>query len=68
MIDFIPIAGTKHVNHLKENAGAINVQLTKENEQRIRKAIESVGGSRGGRYLETLLDKCFSDTSELEDT
>ncbi|KAK8111651.1 aldo-keto reductase [Apiospora kogelbergensis] len=45
--DFIPIPGTKRVKYLEENAGAAEVQLSKDDETKIRKAIESVGGSKG---------------------
>jgi aryl-alcohol dehydrogenase-like predicted oxidoreductase len=47
--DFIPIPGTKRVKYLEENAKAVDVQLSKEEEQGIRKAIEGVGGSKGER-------------------
>jgi aryl-alcohol dehydrogenase-like predicted oxidoreductase len=67
VVDFIPIAGTKHVKYLKDNAGAVDVQLSKDDEQRIRKAIDSIGGTKGGRYPKSMLDKCFGDTAELED-
>ncbi len=60
------MAGTKHVTYLEDNAGAIDVQLSKEDEQRIRKAIESIGGTKGSRYPQALLDKCFGDTPELK--
>ncbi|KAF2460330.1 aldo-keto reductase [Lineolata rhizophorae] len=63
--DFIPIPGTKHVKYLKENAGALNVELSKEDDARIRKTIESVGGSKGARYPEPFLSHCFGDSPEL---
>lgn len=57
--DFIPIPGTKRVKYLEENLKAAEVQLSNEEEQSIRKAIESVGGSKGGRYPAAMLALCF---------
>lgn len=64
-LDFIPIAGTKHVKYLEDNAGAVDVKLSREDEQRIRNSIESVGGAKGSRYPEATLSSCFGDTPEL---
>ena len=63
--DFIPIPGTKHVKYLKDNAGAASVHFTKEDEKRVREAIESVGGAKGARYPAAHLAHCFGDTPEL---
>ncbi|KAK8003256.1 hypothetical protein PG989_002975 [Apiospora arundinis] len=63
--DFIPIPGTKRIKYLGENAGAVKVQLSKEDETKIRKAIESVGGSKGARYPPAMMSKCFGDSPEL---
>lgn len=63
--DFIPIPGTKRVKYLEENVAAINVVLSKEEEVKIRKAIESVGGSKGARYSPAMMAKCFGDSVEL---
>lgn len=65
MADFIPIPGTKRIKYLGENAGAVKVQLSKEDETKIRKAIESVGGSKGARYPPAMMSKCFGDSPEL---
>ena len=37
--DFIPIPGTKRVKYLEENAKAVDVTLTKEEELDFRKAV-----------------------------
>ena len=66
LLDFIPIPGTKRTKYLEENVDAINVKLSKEDEAAIRKAIESVGGSKGARYPEAMLAKCFGDSPELK--
>ena len=63
--DFIPIPGTKHVKYLKDNAEAVDVKLTKEDDERIRKTIESFGGSKGARYPDSSLSHCFGDSPEL---
>lgn len=61
----IVIEGTKHIKYLKENAGAVNIVLSKEDDEKIRKTIESVGGSSGARYPEAIMSSCFGDTPEL---
>lgn len=60
--DFLPIPGTKRVKYLEENAKAIDVKLTPEEEQAFRKAVESVGGSKGARYPPAMMAKCFGDS------
>ncbi|KPI36303.1 Aldo-keto yakc [NADP(+)] [Cyphellophora attinorum] len=64
--DFIPIPGTKRVKYLEENAKAIDVTLTKEEELDFRKAVESVGGGKGERYPLAMLARCFGDSPELK--
>lgn len=63
--DFIPIPGTKRVKYLVENAEAINVKLTKEEELDFRKAVDSVGGGKGERYPPAMLARCFVESPEL---
>lgn len=62
--DFIPIPGTKRVKYLEENTEAVNVHLTKQEEADIRKAIESVGGSKGDRYPASMMARLFGDSPE----
>ncbi|KAH8803397.1 aldo-keto reductase [Xylogone sp. PMI_703] len=64
--DFIPIPGTKRIKYLEENAQAINITLSKEDEVKIRKAIDSVGGMKGARYPPLMMEKCFGDSAELD--
>lgn len=63
--DIFPIPGTTKVNRLKENLGALNVKLSQEEEQYIRKASEEadVGGER---YAPELMSQCYADTPALE--
>lgn len=65
-IDFTPLPGTKHVKYLMENAEAVNVVLTKEDDERIRKVIDSVGGTKGARYPAASVSSLFGDSPELE--
>jgi hypothetical protein len=53
------------VKYLEENTDAIKIKLSKEDEADIRRAIESVGGSKGARYPEMMLKKCFGESPEL---
>ncbi|TKA65594.1 hypothetical protein B0A49_04875 [Cryomyces minteri] len=63
--DIIPIPGTTRVDRLEENVGALNVKLTKEEEQAIRKACEDAE-VHGGRYPEAMSSALFADTPELK--
>jgi len=49
--DIFPIPGTKHVNRLEENAGALEVSLTPEEVARLESAFP-VGAAAGTRYPE----------------
>ncbi|CAG8983785.1 hypothetical protein HYALB_00006750 [Hymenoscyphus albidus] len=64
--DFIPIPGTKHVRYLEENPEAAYLELSREEEQNIRAAIDSVGGAKGARYPEAHLSMCFGDSVEVD--
>ncbi|KAI8626304.1 aldo-keto reductase [Xylariaceae sp. FL1651] len=63
--DIIPIPGTKRVKYLEENVAAVNVSLTKDEEARIRQAIDSIGGSKGDRYPPAAMSVLFGDSPEL---
>lgn len=64
--DFIPIPGTKRVKYLEENAKAVDIKLTAEEEKKFRQAVESVGGGKGARYPPAMMAKCFGDSPELK--
>ncbi|KAF2648819.1 aldo-keto reductase [Lophiostoma macrostomum CBS 122681] len=64
--DFIPIPGTKRVKYLEENAAAVDVELTSEDDESIRQAIGSLGGRKGERYPAMFLSQLFADSPELE--
>lgn len=61
----IPIPGTKRVKYLDENIKSVDVTLTKEEEAKVRKAIDSVGGSKGDRYGPVAMPMLFGDSPEL---
>ncbi|USP76767.1 uncharacterized protein yc1106_04041 [Curvularia clavata] len=63
--DIFPIPGTTKPERLEENIGSVKVQLTKEEEQAIRKACEEAEVS-GGRYPESFMKACYADTPPLE--
>ncbi|MDB6123813.1 MAG: aldo/keto reductase [Pedosphaera sp.] len=52
--DIVPIPGTKRRKYLEENAGALNVQLTKEDLKRIDEAAP-YGAAAGTRYPESMM-------------
>lgn len=64
--DFIPIPGTKNIRYLEENAGALQVEFSQEDEKRIRNILDKVGGAKGARYTPAVLAGCFGDTPALE--
>lgn len=47
--DIVPIPGTKHLEYLKENIGALDIELTEEDLSRIDK-VAPKGGTAGERY------------------
>ncbi len=52
--DMVPIPGTKRIGYLEENAGALNVTLTKEELARIDE-IAPIGAAAGTRYPEAMM-------------
>jgi aryl-alcohol dehydrogenase-like predicted oxidoreductase len=52
--DIVPIPGTKRRKYLEDNAGAVNVQLTKEDLQRLEDAFPT-GAAAGERYPEHMM-------------
>ena len=63
--DIFPIPGTTKVNRLKENLGSLDVKLSKEEEQQIRKASEEAD-VQGERYTPQLMAQCYADTPALK--
>ncbi|KAF3034248.1 hypothetical protein E8E12_005293 [Didymella heteroderae] len=63
--DIFPIPGTTKVNRLKENLGSLEVRLSKDEEQQIRKACEEADVS-GERYAPQLMAQCYADTPALK--
>jgi len=63
--DIFPIPGTTRVERLKENLGSLQVQLTKEEENEIRKTCQDAEVS-GERYPEAFMKMSFADTPPLE--
>jgi aryl-alcohol dehydrogenase-like predicted oxidoreductase len=59
--DIIPIPGTTKVERLEENLQSLKIELTKEEEQKIRKACEEAE-IHGGRYPETFTSALYADT------
>jgi len=62
--DIIPIPGTKKIKYLEENLGALEIKLTPEENQEMRKMIESAE-VHGTRYPEDFMFTLFADTPEL---
>ncbi|KAJ9294567.1 hypothetical protein DTO271G3_6835 [Paecilomyces variotii] len=62
--DIFPIPGTTHIERLKENIGAVNIQLSKEDVDLIRKACKNAE-VHGERYPAQAADHLFADTPPL---
>ncbi|KAF2740873.1 putative aldo-keto reductase [Polyplosphaeria fusca] len=62
--DIFPIPGTTKLERLKENVGSLQVHLTKDEEQKIRKACEAAE-IVGARYPESFVANLYADTPEL---
>jgi aryl-alcohol dehydrogenase-like predicted oxidoreductase len=56
--DIVAIPGTKRVDRLQENLGALNVQLSADDVRRIAEAAP-VGAAAGGRYPEAMLKAVY---------
>jgi aryl-alcohol dehydrogenase-like predicted oxidoreductase len=54
--DIVPIPGTKHRQYLEENVGALKVELTSEDLQRINEVFP-YGAASGMRYPEHMMEK-----------
>jgi aryl-alcohol dehydrogenase-like predicted oxidoreductase len=52
--DIVPIPGTKRRKYLEDNAGAVNVHLTKDDLQRLEDAFPT-GAAAGERYPEHMM-------------
>ncbi|KAL9003142.1 MAG: hypothetical protein Q9188_003964 [Gyalolechia gomerana] len=62
--DIFPIPGTKKIKYLEENMGALEVELTREEDGKIRDAVEKAE-VYGTRVAETLMGGLVMDTPPL---
>ena len=60
----IPIPGTRNAGRVKENLGALKVELSAEEDKEIRKIAEEAEMA-GGRYPDMMVEQLFADTPEL---
>ncbi|KAH9881619.1 hypothetical protein IAQ61_000346 [Plenodomus lingam] len=63
--DIFPIPGTTRIERLDENIGSLHVQLSKDEEQKIREACEAAVVA-GDRYPERFMAACYADTPPLK--
>jgi aryl-alcohol dehydrogenase-like predicted oxidoreductase len=64
--EIIPIPGTTRVKNFDENVGSLDVKITNEDNEKIRKAIAATEVS-GGRYPEAFSKSLFVDTAPLKE-
>jgi len=62
--DIIPIPGTKKIEYLEENLGALEVRLTEAEIREVRKAVEGAE-VHGGRYPPAMAAGLFAESPEL---
>ncbi|KAI0063915.1 Aldo/keto reductase [Artomyces pyxidatus] len=60
--DVIPIPGTRNVKYLEENLGAVNVHLTLEDVEQVRRIAQEADSFEEGRYPPGLQELLFADT------
>ncbi|OAG07602.1 aldo-keto reductase, putative [Paraphaeosphaeria sporulosa] len=62
--DIFPIPGTQRLDRLKENVGSLEVKLSKEEVDELRKVIDAaeIGGTR---YAEFMMPSTYADTPAL---
>ena len=63
-LDIFPIPGTSRIERLQENAAAMYVELTKDEERAIRQACEAADVT-GDRYPESMTSVLYADTPPL---
>ncbi len=52
--DVVPIPGSRHIRHLEDNAGSLDVRLSGEQLQRLD-TVAPIGAAVGGRYPEAMM-------------
>ena len=53
------------MKYLKEHVDAVHVDFSKDDDQRIQKVFEAVGGVQGSCYPVAFAALCFADSPEL---
>ncbi|KAI0458804.1 NADP-dependent oxidoreductase domain-containing protein [Xylaria acuta] len=61
--DMFPIPGTKNLKYLDQNAGSVEVEITSEDDERIREMIKLMGGASGARQVAQ--GNALADTPKL---
>ncbi|EXJ70255.1 alcohol dehydrogenase [Cladophialophora psammophila CBS 110553] len=64
--DIIPIPGTTRVKNFDENMGALNIKITPQDNEKIRKVIDAAE-VHGARYPEAFSKALFVDTVPLKE-
>ncbi|KAF7799798.1 hypothetical protein EIP86_011040 [Pleurotus ostreatoroseus] len=64
--DVIPIPGTTKVKYLKENLGALRLQLTRAEVEEVREIAAKADAAQGPRYPPGLAGVLFADTPALK--
>ncbi len=61
--DFLPIPGTKRIQYLEQNLGAVEVKISSDENKHIRETVILLGGASGERALAS--SNAFADTPSL---
>lgn len=62
-LEFFPIPGTKRVQYLEQNVGAVDVRISPEENKHIRDTVIAMGGASGERTISAA--NAFADTPPM---
>ncbi|EIN08935.1 Aldo/keto reductase [Punctularia strigosozonata HHB-11173 SS5] len=65
--DIVPIPGTRRIENLEENLGALSVKLSPEDVQQVRELAARSELASVNRYPEASMQVVYADTPELEE-
>ncbi|EJF63597.1 hypothetical protein DICSQDRAFT_178893 [Dichomitus squalens LYAD-421 SS1] len=64
--DIVPIPRTTNIPNLKENLGALDVKLSPEDVQEVRRIAQAMDATHGDRYPTDRMQYLFADTPPLQ--
>ncbi|TBU57456.1 Aldo/keto reductase [Dichomitus squalens] len=65
--DIVPIPGTTKIPNLKENLAALNIKLSPDDVQEVRRIAQAADATHGDRYPTDRMQYIFTDTQPLQE-